>query len=136
MSFQISINPSRRAAGRYISKVRRALQRAVVEEREKKGMTQSDIARAINVHRSVISRELNGRSDITLGRVGEIAWALGRDISFDLVEREELAGENFPQIAAGANSTWMVHAADSEPEGNTVILAGQGWETKQKVSAS
>ncbi len=77
-SFQIAISPSRRAAGRFISRVRRALQTVLVEETARSGINQSRVAEAIGVHRSLISRELNGRQDITLGRVAELAWALGR----------------------------------------------------------
>ncbi len=95
-SFQIGISPSRRAAGRFVSRVRRALQRAVVEEGERNGTNQSKIADAIGVHRSVISRELNGRQDITLGRIAELAWAMGREIEFELVRPEVDARANFP----------------------------------------
>ena len=101
-SFQIAISPSRRAAARFVSRVRRALQRALVEEGERKGITQSEIARSIDVHRSVISRELNGRQDITLGRVAELAWALGRDIEFELVARETPEGSNVAVVRPGA----------------------------------
>lgn len=83
-SFQISLTPSRRAAGRFIAAVRRNLQRAFSDQ-EKAGLSQSEIARRIGVHRSVINRELRGAKDITLGRVAELAWAMGRRISFDLI---------------------------------------------------
>ncbi len=101
-SFQIGISPSRRAAGRFISRVRRSLQRALVEEGERKGINQSKIADAIGVHRSVISRELNGRQDITLGRLAELAWAMGREIEFSLPVAKQMDGENTPEIVAGA----------------------------------
>ena len=93
-SFQISISPSRRAAGRFISRVRRSIQRALAEEHRKSGVTQSDIARTIGVHRSVINRELRGQKDITLGRVAELAWALGRTPSLELPERTPRPGTN------------------------------------------
>jgi transcriptional regulator with XRE-family HTH domain len=105
-SFQIAISPSRRAAGRFISRVRRSLQRALVEEGEISGINQSRVADAIGVHRSVISRELNGRQDITLGRVAELAWALGREIEFDLVAPKILPGtNNLPTTKAISDGT-------------------------------
>ncbi|WP_193749075.1 helix-turn-helix domain-containing protein [Sphingopyxis sp. C-1] len=104
-SFQIAISPSKRAAGRFISKVRRALQRALVEEQAASGINQSAVAKAIGVHRSVISRELNGRQDITLGRVAELAWSMGREIDFQLVKPEREAGLNAPLVKPGALST-------------------------------
>jgi transcriptional regulator with XRE-family HTH domain len=101
-SFQIGISPSRRAAGRFISRVRRSLQRALVEEGERSGINQSKVAEAIGVHRSVISRELNGRQDITLGRIAELAWALGREIEFNLIATENDEGSNLPKTMPGA----------------------------------
>lgn len=104
-SFQIAISPSKRAAGRFISKVRRALQRALVEEQALSGINQSAVAEAIGVHRSVVSRELNGRQDITLGRIAELAWAMGREIDFQLVKPEQEMGANAPLVRPGALST-------------------------------
>ncbi len=101
-SFQIAISPSRRAAGRFISRVRRALQTVLVEETARSGINQSRVAEAIGVHRSLISRELNGRQDITLGRVAELAWALGREIEFDLLIPEQAAGANTKPLVPSA----------------------------------
>lgn len=94
-SFQISISDSRTVATRFISRVRREIHKALTEESRKRGLTQSDIAREIGVHRSVISRELRGQKDISLGRVGEIAHALGRDPEFFLREDEIDYASNF-----------------------------------------
>jgi transcriptional regulator with XRE-family HTH domain len=77
-SFQITLSPTKRAAGRFVYGVRRALQRAFAEEQTKRGLTQTAIANTIGVHRSVISRELRGVKDITLSRVAELASAMGR----------------------------------------------------------
>ena len=86
MSFRITISPEDQAAGRFVSRVRRELQKALAEEARKRGLTQSDLARAIGVNRSVISRELRGHKDLSLSRVAELAWALGRRPVFELVE--------------------------------------------------
>jgi hypothetical protein len=83
-SFRILVSPSRRAAARFVTQVRRAFQLALAEEKIKNGLTQSAIARTIGVHRSVINRELVGRKDITVGRIGELAWAMGRTPFFAL----------------------------------------------------
>lgn len=107
-SFQISLKPNRRAAGRFVGKVRRALQAAVEDDRERIGITQTKIAEAIGVHRSVISRELNGRQDITLGRVAELAWAMGREIDFELRVPEAEAGQNAPAGGSGVLTKQVV----------------------------
>lgn len=93
-SFQTTISPSKRAAARFIGRVRRALQVALMEEFKKRGLTQSDIARELGVHRSVINRELRGEKDITLGRVGELARVLGRRAEFSLPPIPEASGNH------------------------------------------
>jgi transcriptional regulator with XRE-family HTH domain len=104
MSFRISITPSRRAAGRFIATVRRELQKALAEEeaRGADAIKQADIARAIGVNRSVINRELRGHADISVGRIGELAWALGRRPRFDLEKIVAEPGQNVPLAEAGA----------------------------------
>lgn len=121
-SFQISISPSRRVAARYISHVRRAIQKAYAEEHQSSGLTQSDIARSIGVHRSVINRELRGQKDITHGRVAEFAYALGREPFFELRILEEHAGTNVltqdftPTKSSGINTEFKSHDATIQPE--------------------
>lgn len=103
-SFQISISPNRRAAARFTSHVRRTLQRIFVEEQERSGVTQSDVARKLNIHRSVVSRELHGRREISIGRIAEYAWALGREINFDLPLAEIMHGVNRPANVGGVKN--------------------------------
>jgi transcriptional regulator with XRE-family HTH domain len=57
-------------------------------------MTQAQIARSIGVNRSVINRELRGERDMTLGRVAEIAFALGRRAKLVLEPIEQGVGIN------------------------------------------
>jgi len=96
MSFRISISPKDRTAGRFVSRVRRSIQKALAEEAQKNGLTQSDLARAIGVNRSVISREIRGYKDLSLSRVAELAWALGRRPVFSLEESAVKPGSNQP----------------------------------------
>jgi hypothetical protein len=108
-SFQISITPSRRVAARFVSGVRRSLLKALEEENKKRGLKQADLARAINVHRSIVNRELRGREDMTLGRVAELSWAMGRVPTFSLPEAKNGDGSNLPppqnvDLSAGKKS--------------------------------
>ena len=91
-SFQLSISPSRRVATRFIDSVRRSIQRALIESR----LTQSEVARRIGVHRSVINREIRGQKDMTLGRVAELTYALGMEPIFRMRVAEIAAGANVP----------------------------------------
>lgn len=92
MSFRITLSPSKRAAGRFIEKVRRTLLAALAEEEAKSGLTQADIARTIGVNRSVIHRELRGHKDITMGRVAELASAMGRTPKLSLPQKSAPTG--------------------------------------------
>jgi transcriptional regulator with XRE-family HTH domain len=130
-SFQITLTPSKRAAGRFVSRVRRAIQRALAEEEKKRGITQSDLARAIGVNRSVINREIRGHKDMTIGRVAELAWALGRKPIFDLPEITIQSESNIPpqrelvlpvantvsQIVASASTTVPIEQIVSATSG-------------------
>ena len=96
MSFRITISRKDQVAARFVSWVRRAIQKAFAEEAYTRGLTQSDLARAIGVNRSVISREIRGYKDLSLSRVAELAWALGRRPVFTLEEPLVKQGSNQP----------------------------------------
>lgn len=81
MSYQITLAPNRKAAARFIGKVRRRLQRGLAEN---PNVTRSQIARELGVHRSVITRQLQGHADMSLGRAAELAWAMGYRSKFEL----------------------------------------------------
>lgn len=93
MSFQIAIPKSRKIAGRFIGRVRRELQCMLASEPE---ISRSQVADAIGVHRSVITKQLNGTADLSLGRVAEIAWAAGYRPKIELVKIENTGCENRP----------------------------------------
>lgn len=77
MSYELKIDPKKRAASRFIGKVRKALIMAALDEKAATGVNQQKLAAALGVNRSVINRMLKGESNLTLRSVGELAWALG-----------------------------------------------------------
>lgn len=93
-SFRTTLTPSKRAAARFVVGVRRAIQKALADEGKRSGLTQTAIANAIGVHRSVINREVRGASDMTLGRVAQLAWAMGLEPHFELLEPKRRDGQN------------------------------------------
>jgi hypothetical protein len=120
-SFQISITPSRRVAARFVTEVRRQLQKALVDEGLKTGITQSEIARTIGVHRSVVNRELRGYKDITLGRLAELAFAMGLTPKFELVDDIEEFGVNTPPPVVIAPSSTVAIKPPTRRESGVVI---------------
>lgn len=91
-SFQISLSPSRRAAGRFVGQVRRKLQEALASS----DMSQSEIADALGVNRSVISRQFRGMADMSIGRVAELGSCLGYEPVFELRKAVVIDRDNAP----------------------------------------
>lgn len=90
MSYQLKIGPRQRKAGRFIGAVRDAFLRVIAADKAfGKRITQQSIALKLGVDRSVVNRWLTGEANLTLRTVGELAWALDCDISFEL-RRPEL----------------------------------------------
>ena len=83
-SYLFDIGGKKRAAARFIGRVRAELQRALISEKATRKLTQQAIAKLIGVNRSVINRQLMGYENMTLRSVAELAWALGWDILFEL----------------------------------------------------
>lgn len=98
-SYRFSISPKERIVGRFLGKVRRELQKAFAEERGR-GLSQAEIARELGVGRSVINRQLMGTENMTMRRVAELAWAMGRDPDFVARKREVRAGANYHEEPA------------------------------------
>jgi len=113
MSFQITLKPNRRAAARFIGDVRRAILKAYTEEQKASGLSQTDIARAIGVHRSVINRELRGVKDMTLGRVAELAWACKRKPRLLFEPIMQVQGANMPEQTAPTVSAKVSTTVDT-----------------------
>jgi plasmid maintenance system antidote protein VapI len=113
-SFRTSLTPNKRAAARFVVGVRRTLLKALADENGRSGITQTAIARALGVHRSVINRELRGSHNLTLGRVGELAWALGLEPKLTLEKSIASDGQN-----TSGNMTISPHASPA-PAANDV----------------
>lgn len=110
-SFQITIPANRRAAARLVGEVHRSLLQAFSQKSEM-GLTQSEIARMLGVHRSVINRELRGAKDMTIGRVGELAWAMGKKAVLTLEDvRAQPHANNRPEPAAPTFQTRITSAS-------------------------
>jgi transcriptional regulator with XRE-family HTH domain len=84
MSFLFDIGRRQQRVGRFIGQVRRELVKAFTEEQQERGLTRDELARELGVHKSVVTRRLNGSANLTLRVVAEMANALGRDIRFSL----------------------------------------------------
>jgi len=92
-SLMFDIGERRRAASRFMARVQREVQRAVAAEKQSRKLTQQQIADSLETSKSVINREILG-GNLTLRRLGELAWALGYEIVFEFRKRPMAHGQN------------------------------------------
>src|ERR1700753_1301699 len=97
--FRFDIEARSRTAGRFIGRVRRELLKAITEEKGA-GLRQEELAQRLESRRSHINRQLSGEAEITLRSLADLAWALDREITFELRRPDEAAGQNIaPQTS-------------------------------------
>jgi len=84
MSLVFDIGEKARRVARFLGSIHRELQQALEEEKARRKLTQQQIADLIGVNRSVINRQILGGGNLTLRRLAEFAWALGREPVFEL----------------------------------------------------
>jgi transcriptional regulator with XRE-family HTH domain len=91
--FRFDIDARSRKAGRLLGRIRRELLRAVTEEK-RAGLTQQELARRLECDRSNINRQLSGEAEMTLRSIADLAWALDREITFELRPINAVPGQN------------------------------------------
>lgn len=95
MSFKLTINPKDKAAARFISQAHKTIVEYILGEKETSNLTQQQIAERLGVNRSVVNRILNGKSNLTLRSIGELAWALESVPSIKLEKKPKHMPSNF-----------------------------------------
>ncbi|WP_299984911.1 helix-turn-helix transcriptional regulator [uncultured Ruegeria sp.] len=91
MSYQPKIDPKSRKAARFISQLQKKVQKALIDS----GKTQQQVADILGVDRSVVNRRLKGHANLTARSIAEFAYAFGKDIEIDFVEKNAReAGSN------------------------------------------
>jgi hypothetical protein len=91
--FRFDIDARSRTAGRLIGRIRRELLKAITDEK-RAGLTQQELARLLDSERSNINRQLSGEAEITLRSLADLAWALDREITFELRPIATTSGQN------------------------------------------
>jgi transcriptional regulator with XRE-family HTH domain len=90
MSYRLKIDPKSRKAARFISRLQKAIQKALIDS----GKSQQDVATILGVDRSVINRRLSGKANLTARSVAEFAYALDKDIEFSFVDKSAIRHSN------------------------------------------
>jgi hypothetical protein len=101
-SYHFAPDRRKRTVARFITHVRRELQKAFLEEKAKRGVTQAQLARTLGTDRAVVCRQLSGSANLTLRTLADYAWALERDLVFAMPAHVFGVGTNVQQDAIAA----------------------------------
>lgn len=81
------LDKRRRVYVRRVGEIHHALNQALNEEHEKRGLTKTEIGRILGLGRSAIGKKLDGRHNMTLETLADLAFALDRPVKIALPER-------------------------------------------------
>ncbi|WP_051177102.1 helix-turn-helix domain-containing protein [Rhizobium mesoamericanum] len=74
------IDAKGRSAGRFVRRVQKELQGALVRS----GLKQQQVAERLGVDRSIVNRRVTGQANLTLRSIADLAWAMDQEIVFAL----------------------------------------------------
>lgn len=94
MSFEFHIDPKDAASAEFMTKVHRVLIREMIKAAKQKRISQSDVARLLDVDKAVVSRALNGKSNLTIRTISDLCWAIGVKPKFEACEDTPPEGSN------------------------------------------
>ena len=131
MSYQIKIDRKSLKVARSIAKMQSKIQQAYVES----GKTQQEIATILNVDRSVVNRRLKEKSNLTERSIAEIAYALDREIEFELRVPVAAPGRNSQlDVSEVATGTFRASSKDYVSPSSPRRSVDKGFSVVAKVS--
>lgn len=77
-----------------VSKVEGQIRDVFAKRAEIEGLTQAAVADKLGVHRAVINRRLNGRTNMTVETIADMAWAIGACVDVDIYDPAERPDRN------------------------------------------
>lgn len=87
--FSFDIEPKDAASAIFMGRNHRALVAAFVRAKKLHGITQQQVAERMGVNKSVVSRALRGRNNLTERTLAELCWAIGVEPQLVLTEQNE-----------------------------------------------
>lgn len=81
------IDKRRRTYVRLMGEIQHVLNEALSAEYEKRGLTKTEIGKILGLGRSAISKKFDGRHNMTLETLSDLAFALDRPVKVALPER-------------------------------------------------
>ncbi|TCR63116.1 helix-turn-helix protein [Bosea sp. BK604] len=111
--FRFDIGARSIAASRFIGGVRGELLKALVERKDG-GLTQQALAQKLGMSRTELNRQLSGSAPLSLRVISGMAWALDREIVFELRPKSDRPGQNqFSDTATLETDTRTIGEASS-----------------------
>jgi len=74
---------------------------------KKPSVTKAEIARRLGIDRSLVTRRLNGTSNMTLETLADLAWALDQKIEIRLSDRAKPAFSNSATVTTDQTRTYI-----------------------------
>ncbi len=135
------IDKRRRVYVRLIGEIQHALNQALHEEHQKRGLTCSEMARLISKDKSFVSRKLSGMSNMTLETFADLVFALDRSVKVLLPARGEAFGSNhvLPQLVlthSGGTNQLTTETTSFRQVGFKIPSEGQMASPKIAVEAA
>ena len=119
-SFKFKTDARKKKFIRLVSDVHAELAEAIYRGEHNKSGTKAELARKLGINKSVLSRRLNGTSNMTLLAIADIAWATDCDINFKMTKRAIQYGCNRPEASTrsspdtGKNVKFLSDAPQSQ----------------------
>ncbi len=95
MSFRFDVGARARSASRLIGNLRSDIIAAVVKHRTSENVSQQRLAESIGISRTDLNSILNGKKDLTLRSLADIAFALNKEIVVELRDPESASKGNY-----------------------------------------
>jgi transcriptional regulator with XRE-family HTH domain len=115
-SFVLNIDPITREGLRAVGDLRADLQEAFYLEKKLNGLTQQEVARRLNVNRSVVHRHLTGEENVTVRKAAELAKAMGWKVNI------HVSKENTEQASNDVTIEPTVHAEHVAANGTGTLF--------------
>jgi transcriptional regulator with XRE-family HTH domain len=84
------VDKRRRTYSRLLGEIHHALNAALNEEKVKRGLNMTKIGKLLGLGRSAISKKFDGRHNMTLETLADLAFALDRPVKIFLPERSSI----------------------------------------------
>jgi transcriptional regulator with XRE-family HTH domain len=93
-SSSLHIDRRRRSYVRLLGEIQHALNQALSEEHQRRGLTRAEMARIIGKNKSFVTRKLTGVDNMTLETFADLAFALDRPVRVSLLSGHDAGNHN------------------------------------------